>query len=64
MAELKAPASTRDDYYARVKANPIALRVKLHDIASNANPKRLALLDQATRDRLTLKYAHALAVLS
>lgn len=54
---------TRDDYYARVRANPIALRVKLHDIAHNTSPKRMDKLDEATRDRLKKKYAHALEVL-
>jgi (p)ppGpp synthase/HD superfamily hydrolase len=54
---------TRDEYYARVKANPIALRVKLHDIAHNTSPKRMDKLDAETRERLTKKYAHALEVL-
>lgn len=54
---------TRDEYYARVKVNPIAFRVKLHDIAHNTSPKRMDKLDAATRDRLKKKYAHALEVL-
>lgn len=54
---------TRDEYYARVKANPIALRVKLHDIAHNMSPKRLSKLDEETITRLTKKYTHALEVL-
>jgi len=54
----------RDDYYAVVKANPIALRVKLADIASNTDPKRTVLLDDWTRERLADKYAHALEVLA
>lgn len=54
-----------DDYYARVKANPLALRVKLDgDLPSNSDPQRLALLDEATRDRLAAKYAHALEMLT
>lgn len=55
---------TRDEYYARVKINPIALRVKKHDIAHNTSPKRMDKLDAETRMRLTKKYAHALAVLA
>lgn len=47
------------DYYARIRANPIALRVKMADIADNADEGRLALLDEATADRLRRKYAHA-----
>lgn len=58
------PGEPRDDYYARVKTNPIALRVKLADVASNTDPRRTALLDPATRDRLTAKYARALQVLN
>lgn len=58
------PGEPRAAYYARVKANPMALRVKLADIASNTDPARLALLDEETRNRLTTKYAMALEVLT
>lgn len=47
------------DYYSRIARNPIALRVKLADIADNSNEARLALLDVKTADRLRLKYARA-----
>src|SRR5690606_21731060 len=53
-----------DVYYARVAASPRALQVKIADIADNCDPARLALLDPATRDRLTAKYDYALAVLA
>lgn len=46
-------------YYARVKANPIALKVKAADLADNTDPDRLALLDSADRARLEVKYANA-----
>ena len=49
----------RRDYYPRIAADPIALRVKLADVADNADESRLALLDEATADRLRRKYAHA-----
>jgi (p)ppGpp synthase/HD superfamily hydrolase len=52
-----------DDYYARVAANPLALKVKRADIADNADPERLAHLDPAIRERLTAKYDHARVVL-
>lgn len=52
-----------DGYYLEVRANPIALRVKLHDIAHNLSPKRLEKLDDKTQARLKRKYAHALEVL-
>jgi hypothetical protein len=58
------PHEPRADYYARVKANPLALAVKLADIASNSDPARLALLDEATRERLTAKYAAAIEALT
>lgn len=58
------PGEPREDYYVRVKANPIALRVKLADIASNTDPQRRELLDAPTRERLTKKYAKALEALA
>ena len=50
-------------YYARIKKNPLALRVKLADIADNADESRLALLDEKTADRLRRKYSKALEAL-
>lgn len=46
-------------YYARIRGNPVALRVKLADIADNANEDRLALLDEKTAARLRRKYDKA-----
>lgn len=54
----------RRDYYARVRANELAMRVKLADIADNTDPHRLSLLDEATRTRLVAKYAAAVAELT
>lgn len=48
-----------DSYYARVAADPVALKVKRADLADNSDPQRLAALDEATRRRLQAKYAHA-----
>jgi len=59
----KRTGESRDDYYARVAANPLALKVKRADIADNTDPERLAQLDPAVRARLTAKYDHARAVL-
>lgn len=47
------------DYYTAIRRHPIALAVKLADIADNTDPNRLALLDDATVLRLTKKYARA-----
>jgi (p)ppGpp synthase/HD superfamily hydrolase len=54
---------TRDEYYARVRENPIALAVKLADVRHNAQEQRLALLPRETAGRLRHKYQHALAAL-
>lgn len=43
----------------RAAAHPVGLLVKLADNVSNSDPARLALLDEGTRDRLTVKYRHA-----
>lgn len=50
-------------YYARIAADPLALKVKLADIADNADETRLASLDAATAERLRDKYRQALAAL-
>ena len=52
------------DYYALIATDPVALRVKLADIADNANESRLALLDDKTAARLRRKYAKAIAALT
>lgn len=57
------PAEPRADYYRRVAADPVAARVKRADIGSNTDPARMALLDPATRERLTEKYRTALHAL-
>ncbi|HEY5230274.1 MAG TPA: HD domain-containing protein [Galbitalea sp.] len=46
-------------YYARIRENPIALAVKLADVADNSAPWRTAQLDPETRERLAAKYAKA-----
>jgi (p)ppGpp synthase/HD superfamily hydrolase len=48
-----------DAYYERVAGNETAVRVKRADIADNSDPQRLARLDEALRERLEEKYAHA-----
>lgn len=55
---------SNDEYYARVRANPIALRVKLADIADNSNEERRARLDPETAERLRVKYKEAIQVLT
>ena len=52
------------EYLKRVKANPLALRVKLADIAHNTSPKRMEVLKDGERKYLTEKYEQALAFLN
>lgn len=63
LALTRRSGETADAYYARVRADRLALRVKLADIGDNADPSRLAALDRPTRARLTEKYAFARAAL-
>lgn len=46
-------------YYGHICRDAIAVRVKLADIADNADEARLALLDEKTAARLRRKYAKA-----
>lgn len=55
---------SNEDYWARVRACPEALEVKLADIRDNSDPNRLALLPPADADRLSEKYARALLALT
>lgn len=64
IAISKLPQERRLDYYERVKANPLALTVKLADVADNQSPARMARLDHHTRERLTRNYEEAIRVLS
>ncbi|WNZ11427.1 HD domain-containing protein [Streptomyces sp. 11x1] len=57
-ALTKHPGEPLEAYAARILTTPGALLVKQSDLAHNANPARLAVLDAPTRTRLTAKYAH------
>ncbi|MGO3141365.1 MAG: HD domain-containing protein [Galactobacter sp.] len=63
LAISRIPGEDPDTYYARVKANPLALQVKQADLEDNTDPERVAQLDAPTRERLAAKYAHAREVL-
>lgn len=56
LALTKQPGEALEDYTARILAVPGALLVKESDLAHNADPRRLAVLPRATRERLTAKY--------
>lgn len=53
------PGLSVKHYYTRIRHNSLALRVKLADIADNADESRLALLDEKAAGRLRRKYAKA-----
>ncbi|MEW2045956.1 HD domain-containing protein [Streptomyces sp. NPDC005476] len=57
LAVTKRAGETPETYAARILATPGALLVKEADLAHNADPARLAVLDAPTRARLTEKYA-------
>lgn len=48
------------DYYAGIRANPIALAVTRADIADNLEPWRVKQLDVSVQERLAAKYGRAL----
>ncbi|GLZ80702.1 hypothetical protein Afil01_55090 [Actinorhabdospora filicis] len=58
------PGEPRPHYLERVKSVPDAVLIKRADIEHNSSPERMAVLDPATRERLTAKYTDALAVLA
>ncbi|WP_328338705.1 HD domain-containing protein [Streptomyces violaceus] len=63
LAVTKRAGEPPEAYAARILATPGAPLVKEADLAHNADPARLAVLDQATRMRLTEKYARMRALL-
>ncbi|MGW8955945.1 HD domain-containing protein [Streptomyces sp. NPDC055709] len=56
-AMTKRPGEEATAYARRILATPGALLVKESDLAHNADPARLAVLDGPTRARLSEKYA-------
>ncbi|MGX1913941.1 HD domain-containing protein [Streptomyces phaeochromogenes] len=56
LALTKRKDEPPEAYADRILATPGALLVKESDLAHNANPTRLAALDEFTRARLTQKY--------
>ncbi|WP_449374778.1 hypothetical protein [Arthrobacter psychrolactophilus] len=60
----KRNGETAEDYFSRVRANPLARMVKAADLQDNTDPVRVARLDPATADRLRDKYAQASMLLA
>lgn len=63
-AITKLKGERKEDYWARVKADPLALKVKLADIAHNSSHKRLAALSPDEAQYLKKKYEKAVAFLT
>ncbi|MFD8116894.1 HD domain-containing protein [Streptomyces microflavus] len=63
LAVTKRPGEELSAYTARILATPGALLIKEADLAHNADPARLAVLDESTRTRLIAKYAQVRAQL-
>ncbi|CAM5588113.1 Phosphohydrolase OS=Streptomyces lavendulae subsp. lavendulae OX=58340 GN=SLAV_24440 PE=4 SV=1 [Streptomyces lavendulae subsp. lavendulae] len=63
LALTKRPGEPLEEYAARILATPGAALVKEADLAHNADPVRLSVLDAPTRDRLTAKYAYVRSLL-
>jgi hypothetical protein len=58
------PGETLEDYWTRVKANPIARAVKVKgDIPDNSDPRRLDYLPPHLQEKLTKKYQRAMEFL-
>ncbi|MEU7582490.1 HD domain-containing protein [Streptomyces sp. NPDC041068] len=63
LALTKRKDEPEESYAQRILATPGARLVKEADLAHNADPARLAVLDATTRARLTAKYADMRALL-
>ncbi|MFF7451144.1 MULTISPECIES: HD domain-containing protein [unclassified Streptomyces] len=63
LAVTKRAGEPPEAYARRILATPGALLVKEADLAHNADPARLAVLDEETRKRLTEKYTRMRALL-
>ncbi|WP_329616240.1 HD domain-containing protein [Streptomyces brevispora] len=63
LAVTKRDGEDLPTYARRILATPGALLIKESDLAHNADPDRLAVLDPATRTRLAEKYAQVRSLL-
>jgi len=63
-ALTRTEGGPEDVYYRGVRANPLALRVKIADIHDNLEPSRLAVLSEERRRYFMNKYGHALVELA
>lgn len=59
----KVDGQAPEQYFARIRENPVARAVKLADLIDNTDPARVRKLDDKTRDRLGAKYARSVQLL-
>lgn len=59
----KKPHEPNEQYYRRIRKNPLALTVKINDIEDNMDSRRLEKLPVEEQDRLIKKYRHAVQIL-
>ena len=64
LAVSKVAGEPVEDYFSRVRSDPLAVAVKTADLADNTDPARLAVLDDEVRARLEAKYARARRLLT
>lgn len=62
-AMTKRKAEPVEEYFSRVRSNALARMVKAADLKDNTEPARVAMLDQATAERLRVKYDNAYRLL-
>lgn len=53
------PNESLEEYIQKVRNNPMAIPVKLADLADNSDPNRLEKLSKETQERLIRKYARS-----
>ncbi|GAB4062982.1 hypothetical protein GCM10028777_04600 [Angustibacter speluncae] len=59
----RTPEVPKDAYYEAIRPHPVARAVKVADVAHNTDPTRQAGLEPAERERLSERYASAVAAL-
>ena len=63
-AMTKRSGETPEEYFGRVRSDPLARIVKAADLEDNTSAERVSKLDEATRARLAAKYQRARELLA
>lgn len=59
----KIDGQSAEQYFSRIRENPLARVVKLADLIDNTDPARIRKLDARTQERLGVKYARSVQLL-